>query len=107
MATDTILVDAVSRAGAEQVIKDSDDDVPLLVAPPFWAGYSPHYTPFGGTLTLGFEYMRAALADVVVAGLDNGFDAVLVLNGHGGNVSIVDAVVKTVGEPVWTRPSPA
>lgn len=98
VATDTILVDAVAHAGAERVVGDEADDVPLLVTPPFWAGYSPHHTSFGGTLTLGFEHMRAALEDVVAAGLDNGFDAVLVLNGHGGNVSLVDAVVKTVGE---------
>lgn len=98
VSTDTILVDAVAHAGAERVTGDGADDVPLLIAPPFWAGYSPHHAPFGGTLTLDFETMRAALADVVAAGLDNGFDAVLVLNGHGGNVSLVDAVVKTVGE---------
>ena len=98
VSTDTILVDAVAHAGADRLGGDGKDDVPLLVTPPFWAGYSAHHTPFGGTLTLGFEHMRAALEDVVAAGLDNGFDAVLVLNGHGGNVSLVDAVVKTVGE---------
>lgn len=94
VATDTILVDAVARLGAERVA----DDVPILVGPPFWAGFSPHHLPFGGTLSLEFDTMLAAVEEVADAALENGFDALVLLNGHGGNKSLVGAATSTVGE---------
>ncbi len=93
VATDTILVDAVAELGAERVA----DDVPILVGPTFWAGFSPHHMPFGGTLTLEFETMLEAIEEVADAALDNGFDAVLLLNGHGGNKSLLSAATSTIG----------
>ena len=93
VATDTILVDAMVHGGSEQV----GEDVPLLVTPPVWSGFSPHHLPFGGTLSLDFDHLRAVLEDVARTGIENGFDAVCFVNGHGGNASLVDAVVSTVG----------
>lgn len=93
VATDTILADAVARLGTDRV----EPDVPILVAPTVWSGYSPHHMPFGGTLTLDFRTLLSTLEDVAAAGLDNGFDAVLFLNGHGGNAPLVSSAASTVG----------
>lgn len=94
VATDTILVDAVAELGAERV----EDDVPILVGPPFWSGFSPHHMSFGGTITLEFETMLEAIEEVADAALENGFDAVLLLNGHGGNKSLIGAATSTIGK---------
>lgn len=94
VATDTILVDAVANLGAERV----EDDVPILVGPPFWGGFSPHHVPFGGTMTLEFETMLAALEEFADAVLANGFDAFVLLNGHGGNKSVIGAATSTIGK---------
>ena len=93
VATDTILVDAVVHGAVERV----PGDVPLLVTPPVWSGFSPHHLSFGGTLSLDFEHLRAVLEDVARTGLENGFDAICFVNGHGGNQALIDAVVSTVG----------
>lgn len=92
-ATDTILADAVATVGAERVA----DELPVLVTPPVWSGFSPHHLPFGGTVTLEVETMLHLLEDVADAALDNGFDALLFVNGHGGNTSIVGAAVSSIG----------
>jgi len=94
VATDTILVDAVAARGAELVA----DEVPILVTPPLWSGFSPHHMPLGGTITLEFDHMLAVVEDIVTSALDNGFDAALLLNGHGGNASLISSAVKTIGE---------
>jgi creatinine amidohydrolase len=94
-ATDTILATAVADRGAELA---TEAGVPVVVLPPVWSGYSPHHTPFGGTVTLRFETMLAALGDIADSALGNGFDALLVLNGHGGNGPLVSSTVSTVGE---------
>ncbi|MFC5973428.1 creatininase family protein [Halomarina salina] len=93
VATDTILVDAVVSGASEKL----DDEIPHLVTPPVWSGFSPHHLPFGGTLSLDFNHLQTVLEDVAQTGLENGFDAVCFVNGHGGNASLIDAVVSTVG----------
>lgn len=93
VATDTILVSEIAALGAERVA----DDVPILTLPPFWSGFSPHHLSFGGTVSLEFEHMLAAIEDVADTALENGFGALVLLNGHGGNISLIDSAVSTIG----------
>ena len=93
VATDTILADAVAKAGAEHVV----DAVALLLTPPVWAGYSPHHRSFGGTITREHGSLRETVEEIADSALDNGFDALLLLNGHGGNASLIEDAVSTIG----------
>lgn len=93
VATDTILVDAMANLGADRV----SDDLPVLVLPPVWSGFSPHHLSFGGTLTLDFQTLQTMLEELAHAALENGFDALLFLNGHGGNGPLISGTASTVG----------
>ena len=93
VATDTILVTEIAASGIERV----EEDVPILMLPPFCFGYSPHHLSFGGTLSLEFDHMRQALEDIAETALSNDFDALLLLNGHGGNISLINGAVSTIG----------
>lgn len=93
VGTDTILADAAAHAGAEQ----ADDDIPVIITPPIWTGLSPHHLEFGGTITLTVETMLSVLRDVAASILDNGFDAVFFLNGHGGNMALLSTAVTQIG----------
>jgi creatinine amidohydrolase len=92
--TDTILVDAVAHAAVERL----DDDVPVLLTPPVWSGLSPHHMSFGGTITLSLETLLHVVEDVAGSAIETGFDAVLLLNGHGGNASLVSSATTSIGE---------
>jgi len=92
-ATDTILADAVATTAAERVA----DGIPILVTPPLWTGHSPHHTPFGGTVTLDGDRLLALLEDVAGSVLDEGFDGLLLLNGHGGNGALVSSATSAIG----------
>ena len=95
VATDTILVDAVVSRTGEHLVES--DDVPFLVTPTLWTGFSPHHMDFGGTLTAPFQTLLTVLTDVIESGLENGFDSVLIVNGHGGNTSLISAATSEVG----------
>ncbi|MFB6075365.1 MAG: creatininase family protein [Haloarculaceae archaeon] len=97
VATDTLLVDAVVAGAVERAETDAGEAPPLLVTPPVWSGFSPHHLPFGGTISLSLEDLRAVLETVARRGVENGFDAVAFVNGHGGNEALVSAVVSTAG----------
>lgn len=92
--TDTLLVDAIVHGAAESI----HDDVPILVTPPVWSGFSPHHLSFGGTLSLEFDHLRRTLEDIGRTGLENGFNAVCFVNGHGGNAALIDTLVSTLGK---------
>lgn len=91
-STDTILANGVAQLGADVSTLEN-----LLITPPVWAGISPQHMGFGGTITVSAECMQRLLCEITDAVLDNGFDGVLYMNGHGGNAPIVSNTVYTVG----------
>ncbi len=61
----------------------------VLVAEGVMAGVSEHHMTHGGTLTLRPGTFLAVLDDLIRSVVKAGFDNVLVLNGHGGNIAPV------------------
>lgn len=96
VATDTLLAASVTTGSVDELVEN--EDVPALVAPPIWSGFSPHHLTLGGTLSAGHDTLVDVLSDVAETGAGNGFDAVLFVNGHGGNIPIVDVAVSVVGD---------
>lgn len=94
VGTDTMLVGSVAAETARRL----DADVPLLVAPPVWSGHSPHHTSLGGTLTLEHVTLTTVLEEICAAGMQSGFDGLVLLNGHGGNKPTVGAATSSIGE---------
>lgn len=70
---------------------------PLLVLPALWYGFSPHHMSFAGTITLRSETFLTAVQDIVESVLSQGVRRVVILNGHGGNVSSLDVVAARLG----------
>ena len=59
----------------------------ILLAPTLCFGASDHHLPFGGTLSLSTDTLRAVLTDLVRSAAEAGCRRILLLNGHGGNAS--------------------
>lgn len=93
--TDTLLCTAVVQTAAEQA---ADEGVPVLITPPVWSGQSRHHLGFGGTVSLDVPTLVAVLDHVADTALENGFDALLLVNGHGGNVSTIGTAVQEIAE---------
>ena len=93
VATDSLLVTAVAELGIER----TSGELPILATPTVWTGHSPHHLPFGGTVTLTARGFLDLLEMTVESALENGFDAVLLLNGHGGNRSLISTATSVIG----------
>jgi creatinine amidohydrolase len=79
--TDSMIGHACAlRAAAEA------SDVPAIVLPPMWMGLSEHHLPFGGTITLDYATFHGVLRGVCRSIRADGFDRLLVVNSHGGNI---------------------
>ena len=84
--TDIREVEAVALSGAMRA------RAPVLVTPVVPFGISPHHMMYpGGTITLKVETLLRVVTDVCESVVSHGFDRILLLNGHGGNMGAVEA----------------
>jgi creatinine amidohydrolase len=92
---DTNSAEAVALRAAEGFV---GAEHPILLLPPLWYGYSPHHMGFAGTVTLRSETFLGVVQDVVESVLSQGVRRIVLLNGHGGNVSSLDVVAARLGQ---------
>jgi creatinine amidohydrolase len=84
---DTLLCGAVCRLAAEK----ATDRRPVVVAPTLWVGMAEHHMAHGGTFTLDIPTYRAVLLCLIRSLERHGFKRVLIVNGHGGNMTALNA----------------
>jgi creatinine amidohydrolase/Fe(II)-dependent formamide hydrolase-like protein len=75
----------------EIIARRAGDEAGILVAPTFNVGQAQHHMAFPGTITLRPSTMIAAMLDWAQSLTRHGFERIYWLNGHGGNVSTINA----------------
>jgi len=100
VSTDTDIVTHVA-AGCEALLPD---DILLCPALPF--GSSHHHLSFGGTLSLSITTYTQAIVELVESLLNNGFRKIILLNGHGGNITPVKQALAVLGNRYDSTMSP-
>ncbi|GLU53399.1 creatininase family protein [Dyadobacter frigoris] len=83
VATDTDIVSAIAYA-AEGKMADR-----ILLCPTMPFGSSHHHLAFGGTLSISITTYTQVIVELVESLLQNGFRRIVLLNGHGGNITPV------------------
>jgi creatinine amidohydrolase len=61
----------------------------IVLCPTLAFGSSHHHLAFGGTLSLAPELYTQVIVDLISSLLQNGFRRIVLLNGHGGNITPV------------------
>jgi creatinine amidohydrolase len=92
--TDTVLVTGVAD-GVEAQLHGS-----VLQLPTLWLGASHHHLRFGGTLSARVDTHVDILCDLVEPLLEDGYERLLILNGHGGNVDTMQMALRRL-QPRW------
>jgi creatinine amidohydrolase len=86
--TDTVLVTGVAD-GVEARLSGA-----VLQLPTMWMGASHHHLRFGATLSAGVDTHVDLLCDLVVPLLEDGYERLLILNGHGGNIDTMQVALR-------------
>jgi creatinine amidohydrolase len=85
---DTRLTSAICERAAQAVA----GEVGVVIAPTLLFGISEHHMRFAGTLTLSPETFIAAACDLGTSLIRHGFDRLVLVNGHGGNVGAMAVI---------------
>lgn len=83
VATDTDIVTAI----ATELEKSMPNDI--LLCPTLQFGSSHHHLTFGGTLSISPALYTNVVVELVESILSMGFNKIILLNGHGGNITPV------------------
>src|SRR6516225_3718017 len=94
--TDTVLVSGVAE-GVERRLADQ-----VLLLPTLWLGASSHHLRFGATLSAEVDTHVALLCDLLTPLLEDGYQRLLVLNGHGGNIDTMHMALRRL-QPRFRR----
>ncbi|MDQ4135628.1 MAG: creatininase family protein [Pseudomonadota bacterium] len=86
---DDVLCSEVCRRAGRMLARRG---VPVVVAPTLWAGLAEHHVAFGGSFTLTLPTYHALLRDLCRSILRAGFPRIVIVNGHGGNMSALNAL---------------
>lgn len=87
LQTDTALVTAVAE-GVHQRVGDR-----MLLTPTLWLGASDHHLDFPGTLSVPNSLYVEIVKSLVRSLVQAGFERILLLNGHGGNIAPGEAAI--------------
>jgi creatinine amidohydrolase len=90
LATDALNAEAVADAGAAAY------DGEVVVAPPVTVGVSEEHRQFTGTLWVSPDTFRRYVRETVASLAHHGWDRVVLVNGHGGNVAALREVAGTI-----------
>jgi creatinine amidohydrolase len=90
LSVDQVLVDGVIAAALPHL----DAQLPALFLPTQQVGYSPEHSRFPGTLTLSSATLAAIWIELGQCVARTGIKKLLLLNAHGGQVSVMDIVAR-------------
>jgi creatinine amidohydrolase len=83
VSTDTDIVTGIALK-VEELLTDN-----ILLCPTLPFGSSHHHLPFGGTISVSISTYTQLVVELVESLLQNGFRRIVLLNGHGGNITPV------------------
>ncbi len=86
--TDTILVTGVAEGVESRLPRQ------VLLLPTQWFGASAHHLRFGATLSASVDTHITMLCDLLEPLLEDGYQRLMILNGHGGNIDTMQVALR-------------
>src|SRR6266705_797022 len=85
---DNFLIWSICEAAAQRAAGD------ILLMPIIPFGYETHHMDFHGTIDIQIEHLLHFVLDVTKSVAHHGFERILIADGHGSNMPILDLVAR-------------
>lgn len=90
--TDAVIGYELCKRSAKRLYEETG--IRVVIAPPIHFGMSLHHMLFPGTVSLKPETLTEILVDVCWSLTHYGFRKIVIVNSHGGNRTVLDAVAR-------------
>lgn len=90
VSVDTAILDAI----IERTIAALPAELPVTFLPRLPVGKSDEHSRFAGTLSLSAETLLRVIGEIAVGVVNAGFRKLVLLNSHGGQVSVLDIAAR-------------
>ena len=90
--TDAVIGFEVCKKAVARLYEETG--IKVVIAPPIHFGMSLHHISFPGTVSLKPWTLHEVLVDVCWSLSEHGFKKIMIVNSHGGNRVILDAVAR-------------
>jgi len=94
LGTDAYTAEAVTVAGADRHERETGERP--VVAPAIPVGVAEEHRAFAGTLWVSPDTFRAYVRETAASLASHGFDRIVLVNGHGGNVDALREVAARI-----------
>jgi creatinine amidohydrolase len=84
----------ISHEVASRIAEKTD----VLVAPVVPFGFSKSHMNFKGSISLNLDTLVTVYKEVCLGLLHHGFNKIVIINGHGGNINAVNEAIRQVKE---------
>lgn len=98
LGTDGLFADRL----VEAVLERLEPDLPIWRLPLQSLGFSPEHRGFAGTLTLPAELLIAQIVAIGQELAGSGFQRLVLLNGHGGQIALLQTAARQLRSQVPT-----
>jgi creatinine amidohydrolase len=85
---DNFLIGSICEEAARRL------DGEMLLLPPVYYGYEEHHMDFPGTIDIAMEHLLDFVLDITRSVARHGFTRILLADGHGSNMPILDLVAR-------------
>lgn len=90
MDVDNFLIRSLCEAAGERVPDET------LLLPHFPFGFETHHMDYPGTIDIRAEHLIDTVADIGLSVARHGFRRILIANGHGSNVPVLDLAARRI-----------
>jgi len=93
--TDALIAEEVAKGVAERI----KDEIPVLVMPTVWSGYSMKVvSKWPGTITLRPETFMEMIFDICSSLIQMGFKKIVFISAHGNHTGMLRTVVREIAD---------
>jgi creatinine amidohydrolase len=93
---------------AREIAEEVENDVPVLVMPTVWAGYSPNamnLKQWPGTIQVRISVVIEYIYDITASLVKMGFKKIVILDAHGQHAPILNIVTKRIADEFDVYPA--
>jgi creatinine amidohydrolase len=92
--TDAVIAERLTQAAAQQL-----EDLPCLVLPTVWSGYSGReLARWSGTIRVRTRVFADLMHDIVLSLVEMGVRKVVTVNGHGHHPALLEVVAREIAD---------